>query len=117
MRFSLRLSCFYILKEKTMNHQQLEVTIHYRPGVATIDLHGDLTAQAGATLQAAYATVESQNPEVVFFNFAGVDYINSTGIALIISLLKRAQQASCTLMAYGLRPFYAELFEMAGLTD
>lgn len=100
-----------------MNYRQLEVTLHHRPGAATIDLRGELTAQAGDTLRAAYTTVESQNPEVIFFNFAEVDYINSTGIALIIGLLRRAQQTSCTLMAYGLRPFYAELFEMAGLTE
>lgn len=100
-----------------MNHKYLETAIHHRPGATTIDLFGELTAQASDALHAAYAAAEIENPDVVFFNFAGVEYINSNGIALIISLLAQARQTPRTLMAYGLRPFYAELFELAGLTE
>lgn len=89
----------------------------YQPGSAIIDLYGDLTAQAAEALAAAYTTLESQNPGVIFLNFAGVDYLNSNGIALLISLLARARQTSHTLIAYGLRPFHAELFQLAGLHD
>jgi anti-anti-sigma factor len=98
-----------------MRTKHFEAIGHYQPGSATIDLYGDLTAQAAEALTAAYAAVESQNPGVIFFNFAGVDYLNSNGIALIISLLARTQQNSHTLMVYGLHPFHAELFQLAGL--
>lgn len=100
-----------------MTANKLEVTVHYQPNAAVFDLSGELTALAGEALQAAYRAAENQNPEVIFLNFAGVDYINSTGIAAIISLLARARQTNRTLMAYGLRPFYAELFEVAGLAN
>jgi anti-anti-sigma factor len=94
---------------ETMEHQHL--------GLAAIDLCGDLTAQAAEALNAAYTALESQNFSVIFFNFAGVNYINSGGIALLISLLVRARQSSRTLLAYGLRPFHAELFQLAGLNQ
>jgi anti-anti-sigma factor len=100
-----------------MTIKHFEAIGRHQSGSATIDLCGDLTAQAREALQAAYTAVESQNPGVIFFNFAGVDYINSNGIALIITLLARARQTSCTLMAHGLRPFHAELFQLAGLHE
>lgn len=100
-----------------MTANKLEVTTHYQIKAAVLDLSGELTSLTGETLKAAYAEVQNQNPEVIFLNFAGVDYINSTGIAVIISLLAQARQTNRTLMAYGLRPFYAELFELAGLTN
>ena len=80
-------------------------------------MYGELTALAGPALEAAYTAAESYQPEVIGFNFAGIDYLNSAGIALIIGLLARARQTPCTLLAYGLRPFYAELFKLAGLTQ
>jgi anti-anti-sigma factor len=98
-----------------MSTKHFEAIGRYQSGSATIDLYGDLTAQAAEALNAAYTALESQNPGVIFFNFAGVDYLNSTGIALLIGLLERARQSSHTLMAYGLCPFYAELFQLAGL--
>ena len=100
-----------------MTIKHFEAIEHYQPGSATIDLYGDLTAQATQALNAAYNALESQNPGIIFFNFAEMNYINSSGIALLISLLARARQSSRTLMAYGLRPFHAELFQLAGLHD
>lgn len=100
-----------------MSTKHFEAIGRYQPGSATIDLYGDLTAQATEALTAAYTALESQNPGVIFFNLAGVDYLNSNGIALLISLLARARQSSHTLIAYGLRPFHAELFQLAGLHE
>jgi anti-anti-sigma factor len=100
-----------------MSKQHFEASGRYQPGSAILDLCGDLTAQASKALNAAYTTAESQNPSVISFNFAGVDYINSNGIALIISLLARAQQTNRTLRAYGLHPFHTELFQLAGLHE
>lgn len=100
-----------------MSKQHFEAIGRYQPGSAILDLCGDLTAQAVEALNAAYTAAERQNPSLIFFNFAGVDYINSNGIALIISLLARARQTNRTLRAYGLRPFHAELFQLAGLHE
>jgi anti-anti-sigma factor len=100
-----------------MTIAHFETIEHHYAGLATIDLCGDLTAQATEALNAAYTALESRNFSVIFFNFAGVNYINSNGIALLISLLVRARQSSRTLLAYGLHPFHAELFQLAGLNQ
>lgn len=99
-----------------MIKKQFDSVVHYQFGTTTIDLSGQLTALAKADLEAAYTSAESQTPTVIWLNFTEVTYINSNGIALIIGLLMRARQASRVLVAFGLNPFYAELFELAGLS-
>ena len=51
-----------------------------------IELAGDVDRDAEAALDAAYAAGR-RRPDVVVLDFDGVDYINSTGIAVIVGLL------------------------------
>ena len=50
-------------------------------------------------------------------DFTNVDYINSTGIALIVGLLARARADACAISARGLSPHYREIFEITRLSD
>ena len=86
-------------------------------GIAIIDLQGDLNAAAADVLDAAYTQASAQDPSTILLNFSGVDYINSTGIALIIGLVKRANQLGRHMLAYGLSSHYAKIFRMTRLAD
>ena len=68
-------------------------------------------------LNAAYAEAESRAPDLILLNFSDVDYINSTGIALIVSLLARARKAKRRLLACGLSDHYVEIFQITRLVD
>ena len=46
-----------------------------------------------------------------------MDYINSTGIALIVGLLARARAAKRRLLACGLSEHYVEIFAITRLAD
>jgi anti-anti-sigma factor len=46
-----------------------------------------------------------------------VDYINSTGIALVVGLLARARKSHHPIAACGLSPHYREIFEITRLVD
>jgi len=50
-------------------------------------------------------------------NFNRVDYINSTGIALIVGLLAKARQSRRRLSVYGLSEHYVEIFHITRLAD
>lgn len=67
----------------------LEARVRQQSRVAIIDLHGEINSFSEDILQRAYAEAEAGSPEVILLNFDGVDYINSTGIALIVSLLAK----------------------------
>jgi anti-anti-sigma factor len=100
-----------------MAARTLEVRVRQQPRAAIVDLHGEINAFAEEALNAAYAEAERGAPEVILLNFADVDYINSTGIALIVGLLARARAARRRLLACGLSEHYVEIFTITRLAD
>lgn len=100
-----------------MPAKSLEAQVRHQPAVAIIDLHGEINAFAEDRLNAAYAEAESHAPDVILLNFSDVDYINSTGIALIVSLLARARKSKRRLLACGLSDHYVEIFQITRLVD
>jgi anti-anti-sigma factor len=100
-----------------MAERTLEAHVRYKPPVAIIDLRGEITPFAEDALNAAYAEAEKGNSHVILLNFSNVDYINSTGIALIVSLLTRARKANRRLLACGLSEHYVEIFNITRLVD
>ncbi|MGH2814258.1 MAG: STAS domain-containing protein, partial [Actinomycetota bacterium] len=61
--------------------------IREHDGTGVIDLRGEINLGADQALNAAYDAAVLGDPRTVVLNFADVDYINSTGIALIVGLL------------------------------
>ena len=100
-----------------MPAKPLEARVRRQQGNVVIDLHGEIDAFGSAALNQAYAEAESHNTEVVLLNFAGVDYINSTGIALIVGLLAKARAAHRRLIVCGLSEHYVEIFQITRLSD
>jgi anti-anti-sigma factor len=82
-----------------------------------IDLHGEINSQADEALNQAYAEAEDKNPEVIVLNFTDVDYINSTGIALIVGLLAQSRKTHRRLVVYGLSEHYVQIFNITRLSD
>jgi anti-anti-sigma factor len=95
----------------------LEAKVRNQPGLTVIDLQGDIDAAAEATLNQAYAQAEQGNSNPILLNFDQVEYINSTGIALIVGLLAKARQAHRRLMTCGLSDHYLEIFQITRLAD
>jgi anti-sigma B factor antagonist len=92
-----------------------EVRSHDSTGV--IDLRGEINLGADQALLAAYDQAVQDNPATVVLNFAAVDYINSTGIALIVGLLARARKEHRTVRAFGLSEHYRQIFAITRLSD
>ncbi len=94
-----------------------EAQVRHQMQISIIDLQGEINSSAENVLNAAYEEAVSQKPALLLLNFRQVDYINSSGIALIVGLLKRAQKIQCPLMACGLSEHYIEIFQITRLTD
>jgi anti-anti-sigma factor len=100
-----------------MTTRELEVTLKGRDGAAVLALHGDVNASAEAALQDAYAEATNGDPRAVVLDFSDVEYINSTGIALIVGLLAQARAREVEVRASGLSDHYREIFEITRLAD
>ena len=85
------------------------------PGVAVVDIHGDVTPAAEGQLMEAYRDCE--HAQAVLLNFEELDYLNSGGIGLLVTLLVRAQRHRQQLHAYGLSDHYRQIFELTRLDD
>ncbi len=95
----------------------LEASVRREVGGAVLDLRGEINGFGQEALDAAYAEAEKGDPAAIVLNFEEVDYINSTGIALIVGLLAKARAAKRRLLAYGLSEHYVEIFNITRLSD
>lgn len=100
-----------------MPAKYLEAEVRREAGVAVISLRGEIDAFGEEALTAAYAEAEAENPETVLLDFEDVDYINSTGIALIVGLLAKARASKRSLLACNLSDHYVEIFNITRLSD
>ena len=100
-----------------MPPRHVEVGVRNKSEIAIIDLRGEINAFAEDSLNTAYSKAESSDPRAILLNFGGVDYINSTGIALIVGLLGRARESGNHLLACSLSDHYVEIFSITRLAD
>ncbi|MBX3060247.1 MAG: STAS domain-containing protein [Anaerolineae bacterium] len=88
-----------------------------RDGTAVIEMIGEINGQADTALNTAYSDAEQLTPSKIILDFSQVDYINSTGIALIVGLLAKARAAHIPLTAVALSDHYREIFTITRLSD
>lgn len=100
-----------------MTTSELQVAVRARDDVAVIDLIGDVNGSAGDALDRAYAEAVRNGASSVALNFERTEFINSTGIALIVGLLARARTDRVAVRAFGLTDHYREIFQITRLSD
>ncbi len=99
-----------------MRTTEFHVEVAGRDGTsAVLRLAGDVNAAAEAALLDAYTGIADE--QVVILDFAAVEYINSTGIALIVGLLAEARKRGQEIQARGLAQHYREIFRITRLSD
>ena len=91
--------------------------VRYRDGTAVVDLPAQIDSTAEHALNAAYATAADHGSKTVLLNFSGVEFLSSTGIALIVGILARARRDGRAISASGLSDHYKEIFEITRLAD
>jgi anti-sigma B factor antagonist len=86
-------------------------------GEARLAMHGDVDIAADDVLSAAYGEAAAAGATRIVLDFGAVDYINSTGIALIVRLLAEARRDHREVIALGLSDHYREIFRITRLSD
>ena len=111
--------------------QQLSVTMDVRrpsDEISVIDIRGDVTAACEDVLMDAYARASDDRTRAIVLNFSGLEYMNSGGIGLLVTLLVRANRQQQRLLARarkerrgvaacGLSAHYQQIFEIPRLAD
>ena len=100
-----------------MNANPLETTVSGDQEAARIVLRGRIDREGDDTLAEASSKAAALGAPVVELDFSAVDYINSTGIALIVRLLAEARRDRREVRARGLTEHYREIFRITRLSD
>lgn len=87
------------------------------PTASVIDVEGDMSAAAEDALMEAYAEASTPTTRTIILNFSGLEYMNSSGIGLLVTLLIRVNRHKQQLRAYGLSDHYVHIFELTRLDE
>lgn len=99
-----------------MPETRVAMTVRTPTGaVGIIDIEGDVTAFCENVLMDAYNEATVGDPRAVVLNFSGLEYMNSGGIGLLVTLLIRSQRQGKRLLAFGLNDHYRQIFELTRL--
>ncbi len=92
-----------------------DVRRHGRASV--VDIKGDITASSEDVLMDAYGRASDPAVKAIVLNFSGLEYMNSGGIGLLVTLLVRVNRHSQRLLAFGLSDHYRQIFELTRLDE
>jgi anti-sigma B factor antagonist len=85
--------------------------------VSLIDVEGELTAFAEDVLMDAYTQASDGHVRAIILNFEELEYMNSSGIGLLVTLLIRINREKQQLLTYGLSDHYRTIFQITRLDD
>lgn len=99
-----------------MSQPNVNMTVRQEPGAGVIVICGEVTGFAEEVLMNAYKAASGKDG-VVILDFTDLEYMNSTGIGLLVTLLIRAQRQQRRLLACGLSAHYRQIFDLTRLNE
>ncbi len=87
------------------------------PVTSVIDIQGEINAFAEKDLMTAYTQASERGAQVIILNFEKLEYMNSSGIGLLITLLIRCNRQKQRLIAVNLKEHYQQIFELTRLNE
>ncbi len=100
-----------------MSKANITTNVRRNNGVSIIDIGGEVNAYAEDALAAAYSEASQNGVKAIVLNFSGLEYMNSSGIGLLVTLLIRAQRNKQHLLACGLNDHYQQIFTLTRLNE
>jgi anti-sigma B factor antagonist len=85
--------------------------------VSIIDVEGEFNAFAETVLMDAYNQASDGQVRAIILNFEELQYMNSSGIGLLVTLLIRINREKQRLLTYGLSEHYRSIFQITRLDD
>jgi anti-anti-sigma factor len=76
---------------------------------------GDITSTSQAAVLGTYQGLPDSAKKILI-DFSKVEYLNSSGIALVIQMMIAASKKGQTIQTFGLTPHFQKVFTMVGIT-
>ncbi len=101
-----------------MNQSNVMMTVR-KAGSSScvVDIHGEINAAAEPVLMDAYNQACAHGAKNILMNFSDLQYMNSSGIGLLVTMLIRVRRQNQRLAAFGLSEHYSQIFELTRLNE
>jgi len=83
--------------------------------VTVLRFEGDIASTSKDAVLGAYHSLAKET-KIILLDFTKVDYLNSSGIALVIQLMIEASNVQQKVYAFGLSAHFTKVFTMVGIT-
>ncbi len=93
------------------------IDVEVKDDVAVLHVRGDVTAASEGAFGDAYTQAADAGAGSVILDFSGLEYMNSGGIGLLVTLLVRAQRGGQQLFATGLNEHYRQILSLTRLDE
>jgi anti-sigma B factor antagonist len=84
--------------------------------ITCLRFSGDISSASKEAIVGTYQTLDKASHKTILLDFKGVEYLNSSGIALVIQVLMEASKSGQTVAICGLTPHFTKVFTMVGIT-
>ena len=84
--------------------------------IITLRFTGDISSASREAVVGSYTALNKSADERILLDFKGVEYLNSSGIALVIEVLMEAKKTGQIVVICGLTPHFTKVFTMVGIT-
>jgi anti-sigma B factor antagonist len=84
--------------------------------VTCLRFTGDVSSLSKDAIVGTYQALDKAAHKCILLDFKGVEYLNSSGIALVIQVLMEANKSAQTVAICGLTPHFTKVFTMVGIT-
>lgn len=82
-----------------------------------IFISGEITSEADEEITNAFNSIPSERRGRILIDFSKTTYINSAGIATLISLITKASEVQGKIEFSGLNLHFRKVMDIVGLTD
>jgi anti-sigma B factor antagonist len=109
-----------IYRSRRIDMPEAQIKMNVREAgenASIIDIQGELTAFAEDVLMDAYNQATDGQVRAIILNFENLEYMNSSGIGLLVTLLIRINREKQRLLTYGLSDHYRSIFQITRLDD
>jgi len=103
------------MQEKLTQVKMEEVPCDSDMPIIVLRFSGDITSASKAAVLGTYQGIPVSTKRILL-DFSGVEYLNSSGIALVIQMMIAASKNGQSIQTFGLKPHFQKVFTMVGIT-
>jgi anti-sigma B factor antagonist len=103
------------MQEKITDVKMEEVECGVGAPITVLRFAGDITSASKAAVLGTYQGIPESTKRILL-DFSKVEYLNSSGIALVIQMMIAASKNGQMIQTFGLTPHFQKVFTMVGIT-